>query len=98
MRFKFDNKILKLTELNQTCSACPSQWEGKVEDGKMIYVRYRWGNLEICISSKPTDDVMDAVMENYLLYETIGGEFDGSMTFEELKPYLEKFFDLTELE
>ena len=23
--------------------ACPSQWEGETEDGKEVYIRYRWG-------------------------------------------------------
>lgn len=34
-----------LTQLRQTCSACPSQWEGRTEDGLDLYVRYRWGQL-----------------------------------------------------
>jgi hypothetical protein len=34
-----------LAELRQTCSACPSQWEGRTEDGLDLYVRYRWGWL-----------------------------------------------------
>jgi hypothetical protein len=47
---------MKLTSIEQTCLACPSQWEGKLKSGRMIYVRYRWGTLNICVSKFPTDD------------------------------------------
>lgn len=31
--------------LKKTCAACPSQWEGTMEDGRSFYARYRWGRL-----------------------------------------------------
>lgn len=33
----------------QTCSACPSQWEGELSDGRTFYGRYRWGHLSLGI-------------------------------------------------
>ena len=27
----------------QTCSACPTQWEGRLKDGREFYFRYRHG-------------------------------------------------------
>lgn len=35
--------------LEQTCGACPSQWEGKTAAGQDIYVRYRYGSLRLDI-------------------------------------------------
>lgn len=34
-----------VVELQQTCGACPSQWEGRTEDGRHVYIRYRFGLL-----------------------------------------------------
>jgi hypothetical protein len=36
---------ITITELQQTCVACPSQWEGRLADGRALYIRYRHGYL-----------------------------------------------------
>lgn len=36
---------LVITSLQQTCSACPAQWQGELADGRAIYIRYRYGRL-----------------------------------------------------
>ena len=38
---------MKLRTLEKTCEACPAQWEGQLEDGRYVYVRYRWGVLRV---------------------------------------------------
>ncbi|MBI5940833.1 MAG: hypothetical protein HY859_10450 [Caulobacterales bacterium] len=38
---------VEVAELKLTCSAAPSQWEGRLVDGRPIYIRYRWGTLQI---------------------------------------------------
>jgi len=38
---------MKIAALEQTCDACPSQWEGTLEDGTAFYVRYRGARLRI---------------------------------------------------
>lgn len=81
---------MKIKNVKCTCSACPSQWEIKLEDGRMIYVRYRWGNLSIRISEKATDDVYDAVGGKEIFRESIGDEFDGTLSYYEMRPYLTK--------
>jgi hypothetical protein len=48
---------LKVVALKKTSLACPSQWEGVLEDGRVIYVRYRWGELSVGVG----DDVDEAV-------------------------------------
>lgn len=64
---------------------CPSQWEGKLEDGRMFYCRFRWGGFYIRVSEKETDDVSDAVGGECILEMEYGGEMDGIMTTEEMK-------------
>jgi hypothetical protein len=87
---------MKVISLIQTCSACPSQWEGKLEDGRMIYIRYRWGGLAIQISSQPTDDVYDAVAGDYLFKKYYhGGGLDGYITLPEVVDIIEKEHNLT---
>lgn len=56
---------LKFKTLEQTCGACPSQWEGKAETGEEIYIRYRWGVLRLDVN-------------NTTVYqEAIGASMDG---------------------
>lgn len=57
----------------------PAQWEGKLEDGRMIYIRYRHGYLSIRVSPAPSDDIMDAVGAKEIYGELIGNGADGDM-------------------
>lgn len=46
--------------ITRTCCACPSQWEGKLTDGKrMFYARFRHGHFYVEFSNEPADNVMD---------------------------------------
>lgn len=74
-------------EIIQTCSACPSQWEGNLKDGRMFYARYRWGRLTIELSKAPTTDVFKAMCEDAdLIYnKNLGDEYDGVLDTNELK-------------
>jgi hypothetical protein len=38
---------ITVTSLEQTCGACPSQWEGRTIDGDYLYIRYRFGTLTV---------------------------------------------------
>ena len=74
---------MKVKNLTQTCIACPSQWEGHIEDGRMFYCRYRYGHLSIEISKSKTNNVGEA-MEIRLYSEVLGDEYDGVMSEDEL--------------
>lgn len=77
---------MKVVEIKRTCEACPSQWEGKLSDGRMIYVRFRWGSLNISVSPKPTDDIMDAVGGEHVFgTDLLGHPLDGYMEYSKLK-------------
>lgn len=74
---------LKLVTLVQTCTACPSQWEGCLEDGRYIYARYRWGHLSV--RAGPTPD--DAVFGEDEIFEGSpegADSFDGWMDTEQM--------------
>jgi hypothetical protein len=38
---------MKLIELTRTCSDCPTQWDGRLDDGRVVYIRYRHERLSI---------------------------------------------------
>jgi hypothetical protein len=64
--------------LEQTCNACPSQWEGETEGGLGIYIRYRWGVLSCTIN------------DERVYHEDHGGQFQGLMDTEEMKRHLKE--------
>lgn len=80
-----------------TCDACPSQWEGKLDDGRMFYCRYRWGTFYISVSDRPTDRRLDAVSNNYIMEVEYGGEMDGCMSTEEMKELSKEHMDWSTL-
>ena len=73
---------MQILTLIQTCSESPSQWEGKLEDGRQIYIRYRWGELTI--------DLIQDSKETNLLTEQLGSEYDGSLPEKKLRKILSK--------
>jgi hypothetical protein len=68
-----------VVELAQTCDSCPSQWEGRTEDGRYVYVRYRWGNLQVGFG--PT---IEAAIFDETIDRQIGDRLDGSLTYADL--------------
>jgi hypothetical protein len=71
--------------LRKTCLACPSQWEGALDDGRAVYARFRHGNLSVGIG-ETVDEAVDSAMSDQALYEgEIGDGLDGFMDFKEFK-------------
>ncbi len=75
-------KMFDVIELECTCSACPSQWEGKTVDEQYVYIRYRWGFLTVGIGKTHEDAVWDETS-----CQKIGDEYDGTMNTEEMKSH-----------
>jgi len=65
-------RILR-SSIKQTCYGCPTQFEGKTEDGYLVYVRYRYGLLHLDISSFD-----EGVMVSF--ERRIGGMLDGILS------------------
>ncbi len=74
--------------LRKTCIACPSQWDGVLEDGRAIYARYRHGALSVGVGDDHKEAVRNSWTEQALYADYIGHGFDGFMDFEELKVHL----------
>ncbi len=87
-------------ELIQTCSACPSQWEGRVVEGmgdeldgdmdvagRPVYIRYRWGFLSVRLG-KVDGDLWDAADGGEILGKQVGDKLHGEMEQEELATHL----------
>ena len=71
--------MMKVNKIIETCGACPSQWEGSLDDGRAIYIRYRHGYLSIRLSEEPTDDIMKAVGGKEAFGTGYGDGWDGCM-------------------
>ena len=71
-----------VTTLVRTCRRSPAQWEGRTSDGRFVYVRYRWGFLEIGIGVS----LDDAISNSGEFFERqLGEAYDGSMGLEQLR-------------
>jgi aspartyl-tRNA synthetase len=90
-----DVNALVIQRIEMTCSACPTQWEVKLECGKMAYIRYRWGYLSLRISAVETDDIMVAVGSREIYGKQLGDEFDGTISFEQMKSELGHLLDFS---
>ena len=76
--------MIKIKELKQTCLCFPSQWEGSLETGESIYIRYRWGRLSVRTSFQPSNDIIDAINGNEILSITCSDALDGCLSKEGL--------------
>lgn len=61
-----------VASLVMTCGACPAQWEGALEDGQVVYVRFRHGQLTVGFGR----NVREAVDRSELVYEEAGNRGD----------------------
>jgi len=76
---------MNIIKLIETCSACPTQYEGLTDNGKIVYIRYRWGCLTVGVG-----ETLKEALVNTILYKHIGDEFDGFISLENLKKELNK--------
>ncbi len=83
-----DDPVLKPVMLKRTCIACPSQWEGVLEDGRTIYVRYRHGELSVGVGDDINEAVRNGMSDQALYADHISDGLDGFMDFQELKVHL----------
>ena len=83
----------KVLTLKKTCLACPSQWEGTLEDGRAVYARFRHGHLSVGIGETVKEAVNSAMSDQALYAGDIGDGLDGYMDFEELKALLRRLLE-----
>lgn len=83
----------KVTQLVQTCGACPAQWEARTHGGKYIYIRYRYGCLAVGIGTSLMGAVDNTFNTDALFGEQIGGEYDGSIGLSEVIRHTDGLID-----
>jgi hypothetical protein len=54
-----ETKPIVAVDLEQTCSACPSQWQGYTSEGKELYIRFRHGYLAVYVDEQVVFDYSD---------------------------------------
>jgi hypothetical protein len=72
--------MMVVAELVQTLAARPSQWEGLLDDGRHVYVRFRYGRLQVGVGST----LEDAVTDDDTYNRQITHPFDGILTYQGL--------------
>jgi hypothetical protein len=77
-----------VTKLKMTCWACPSQWSGETDDGRGLYIRYRWGNLtaEEGVGGAP------------IFQAQVGDGYAGVMSTGEMMRHLSGVLDFSQLQ
>lgn len=73
------NKELEIISITKIGWACPSEWSVKLDDGRLIYVRYRCARLSMEISKIPTDDPLICEDIIYLWNGIMDDGSDGEM-------------------
>lgn len=71
----------KMVALTETCVACPSQWEGTLEDGRAVYARYRHGKLSVGVGDDIDQAVLNGRSDEALFAYSVGDGLDGFMDF-----------------
>lgn len=63
----------------QTCGACPTQWEGRLKDGRDFYFRYRWGVAYLGVSGTGSPVFAERTPDGVSAAQVVGDGYDGSM-------------------
>ena len=66
--------------VRKTSQHHPAQWHGMTADDRHVYVRYRWGHLQVGIG----DTFDDAVSDESILSVQRGGPYDGELPYADL--------------
>ncbi len=83
----------KLVSLKRTTWACPTQWEGELEDGRTLYARCRHGELSVGIGAGPDAAVANGMSKDALCHDLVE---EAPMSFEELRAHLHGLLELPE--
>jgi len=65
--------MIHIKRIVKTCDACPAQWDAETEDGRYVYIRYRYGFLSVSVDGER------------IVGKEVGDPLDGVMNFDELK-------------
>lgn len=71
--------MITVESIVQTCQAWPAQWEGRTTDGRFVYVRYRWGWLQVGFGA-----TLEEAYDDETIDVQLGGDVDGVLSYEQL--------------
>lgn len=71
---------IRLVNLRETSQAYPSQWEAETDDGHVVYIRYRNGQLTIGFGA-----TVELASTSLRFYKSCGDQRDGYMTWESVE-------------
>ena len=81
----------KVVDLERTTWACPTQWEGTLEDGRVLYARCRHGQLSVGIGDGIDAAVANGMSKDAFYFDHVE---DGPMDFAELRAHLHGLLEL----
>jgi hypothetical protein len=86
--------MITVIEVAQISHACPTEWEGITDDGRHIYVRYRFSNFSVQIA-----DTRRKASKGYELFRAkIGEEMSGTMGFDQMRDVTARIIQWPEVE
>jgi len=71
--------------IKQHCDGCPMVWDCLLPDGSAGYIKFRWGEISL---KKVTERA--GIFQDPIIWEKIGDDFDGVLSLDEAKTWLEK--------
>jgi len=85
----------RIDYLEKTCTACPAIWEGRTDDNKYIFIRYRWGSLRALVGKTQGETYENANIFDdcdCVYLNQVGEELDGDMSTKQMEKILFKHF------
>lgn len=67
-------EVMRIAKLKSEYTSSPAQFRAETLDGRGVYVRYRWGHLEMWVATPGQDDALDGEM---VLNEKFTTDADG---------------------
>lgn len=77
---------IEVAEIKQVTSVQPSQWVGRLVDGRPLYIRYKWGELSISLGTAGTS-IDSAVGGEPWFRDEVGEKMGAMLTLEEVCSY-----------
>lgn len=78
-----------------TCSACPTQYEGKLKDGRFFYFRYRFGCAQFGVDGASIDAAVEAAFggrTGWSASAELGNGLDGVLDYGEYQAALVRLY------
>jgi hypothetical protein len=74
---------MRIRAIRKTCIASPARWDGDMDDGRFVCIRYRAGILTVCFGATP-DEAADDRPEREWFARQVGGQWADNILFDEI--------------